>query len=69
MQPNLGDALLRPPIEMQRQYGARPKHKTVVTDSQRITIRRYLREGFRHGAIAMTLGLSVNAIKNITIND
>ena len=65
----IGDALLAQPIAMQMQLGSRPRANSALNDTQRLAVKKYLREGNGYGAIAMTLGLSVNAIKNITIND
>ena len=62
---NLCEALLAQPIGMQIQLGSRPRANSALNDTQRLAVKKYLNEGFGYGAIAMTLGVHVNAIKHI----
>ena len=61
----LGEALLAQPIGMQIQLGSRPRSDAALNYTQRRAVKKYLNEGFGYGAIAMLLGVHVNAIKHI----
>ena len=62
---NLGEALLAHPTAMKIQLGSRPRSDAALNNAQRLAVNRYLKEGFGYDAIAMTLGVHVNAIKHI----